>query len=223
MQAPCIFINREGYRDIKHELNKLGFDLSLVQFEKNFSLLVTNYNNKKGKCGIINRDADTALNIYNRIICHNKNTFIHMCNVYMGKITKNDNNEIQNVSNINSFTKFNLKPGMVVQVRNTDYFFVTKINSKLVLINNSSVIDLDSYNENLNFNFVKGQFLDVLTVYTINTLSGIKDYLNGKYLTEIYSKRNVINITPNDLKKFKSDDSDIIKLKLNNGEVITIE
>lgn len=127
-----------------------------------------------------------------------------------------------------TFTKSDLKPGMIVQLNNGDYYLLIESNDGPILSGNTP-FSLNHYNDNLNYHNTNYHYnnqlkqFDIDRVFLAECSAPIECYLKGKYLKEIWSRFNIINITEEDLKKFKINNDDIIKLELNNGNIITIK
>lgn len=137
------------------------------------------------------------------------------------------NANLNNYSMETTFTKSDLKSGMIVQLNNGNYYLVIESNDGQILCGNTT-FPLTRYNDNLNYcnaNYCDSEAkkFDIDKVFLASRGAHVEYYLKGYYLKEIWSRFNIINITEKDLKRFKINDNDIVKLTLNNGDVITIE
>lgn len=141
------------------------------------------------------------------------------------------NVNLNNYSMETTFTKSDLKPGMIVQLNDGTYRIILESNIGPVLCHNRSCkrsLRLDFYNKNLkcdnkNYTYEENKRYDIVKVFIARCDAIIEGYLEGSYLTPIWVRENVVNITTEDLKRFKKNESSIIKLILDNGDVITIE
>lgn len=225
MKIPCIYINREDYDTIQPELKALGYKLNHIYFPDNrLHLFVLNYNGIFGDCNIIKFPTDNSTISYDRYLVKDISVFtISACdcmsaNKYENQVTYKNK----------PFTKSNLKPGMVVQTRDGYYFIIIQSESGIVLCENNKTFSLSNYtndlkSDNPNFSYDVNKDYDIIKVFIAKCGALIDCYLKGEFLKEIWSRSKVINITMEDLKKFKTDNTDIIRLKLDNGEAITIE
>ena len=114
-----------------------------------------------------------------------------------------------------TFTKSDLKPGMIVQTRDGNYYIVIKLNDTFILSGLKNSINGSIYKNDLTCDSseIVKCILDIIKVYVIDNISYIDSYLNGDNLKEIWSRFNIINITEEDLKKFTFKNNDIIKFK----------
>ena len=117
------------------------------------------------------------------------------------------------------FTKRDLKPGMVVRLKDGSLCLVIKAGDTSFLIDNDGYLELEKYTPNL-INTTSPDF-NINTVYTPSDLCYcVEDLFDTDHLIKIWEREKIV-ITFEEIAKTLNISSDRLAIKMPNGDEIS--
>lgn len=187
---PCIKISKEDWRYMKPILEGFGYKTGRIGEVSRHSILVLNVDGNFGDCEILFNSAYTiTLNKYNRYLVKDKEIFLEKAKELMDEICGKK-----------KFTLKDIKPGMVVELRNQDRMLVIPIEGKLVLIDQECSFSIDSYDEEL-FDSERLVELDIVKVFETVSRPSLLSLFEDSYLKLIWERPKKKEISKQAIRK----------------------
>lgn len=192
-KIPCIKYNQNLWLKIKPYLVEWGYTISYITSTWDYhTILVINDCNNLGICS--NQTCNVTFR-YNRELIDNIEEFLERAAKLKGFTYKRKDIK----TNKNSFTKENLKPGMVIEYRDGQRALVIKANyndkEQIILIDSTGFNLLSSYNDDLTMQnkFYNMCEYDIVKVFNSGNKFGLGfNIVNSKELKLIWQRKVII-------------------------------
>lgn len=194
-KIPCIKCDKGLWLKIKPYLVKWSYVFGCITSDWDYhKILIINEGNNIGVCN--NQTYDATFR-HNRELIDNVEEFFERAAKLKGFTYKRKDME----TNKNSFTKENLKPGMVIEYRYGERALVVKANyenkEQIIFINNTGFNLLSSYNNNLTIrsNGYNINEFDIMKVFDPKDKFGLGfDIINSESIELIWQRKVTITM-----------------------------
>lgn len=174
MKVPCIKINNKDWNYIKPILEGFGYETGLVDMtiESPLDYLIINCNGKIGNC---NNLSDRVLTDHDRYLVKDKEEFLRKAAELIGKTYKKK-----------EFTLKDIKPSMIVELRNHDRMLAILVEGKLRFIDQEGAFNI--YHDE-NFSELEGLTdLDIIKVFEPAIGSTLLSLFEDPYLKLVWER-----------------------------------